>query len=102
MVKRDSGENLERLHGEDRKRTKSRKYSTKGERARPRVEPGSTVRGTCSRLDLLLPPALIKFTTETDCVHTPLQQETHCVLHPNNPFLKPGSHCVPPPKVSHL
>lgn len=30
MVKRDSGENLERLHGEDRRRTKSRKYTVKG------------------------------------------------------------------------
>lgn len=41
-------------------------------RARPRVEPDSAVRGTCSRLDHLLPPALIKFTTETDCDDAPL------------------------------
>ena len=40
--------------------------------ARPRVEPNSTVRGTCSRLVRLLPPALIKFTTETDCDDAPL------------------------------
>lgn len=41
-------------------------------RGRPRVEPDSAVRGTCSRLDHLLLPALIKFTTETDCDDAPL------------------------------
>lgn len=39
---------------------------------KPRGEPDSAVRGTCSRLDHLLLPALIKFTTETDCGNTPL------------------------------
>lgn len=54
-------------------------------RERATDEDGSTVRGTCSRLERLLPPALINFTTETDCDDSPPKQETHCVLHPNNP-----------------
>lgn len=54
-------------------------------RERATDEDGSTVRGTCSRLERLLPPALINFTTETDCDNSPPKQETHCVLHPNNP-----------------
>lgn len=42
------------------------------ERRRPRFELDSAVRGTCSPSDHLLPPALIKFTTETDCDDAPL------------------------------
>lgn len=64
---------IERDYMERRRENKEKEVQCQREgRARPRVEPDSTVRGTCSRLDHLLPPALIKFTTETDCDDAPL------------------------------
>lgn len=72
------GENKEQeAHGQRR-----------GERG---LDRGSAVRGTCSRWDHPLMLAVIKFTTETNCVHTSVQQGTHCALHPSNPSFEPAS-----------